>query len=96
MEVPPGRGSGSTQLKSTCGPRAMLSCFTIKRAKDYVSNWFNCLIVCSYWVKSGEYYSKKACEFNAVMKRKESNCVGILSDQGKAATALTLFDKGFF
>ena len=29
----------------------------------------------------------KACEINAVMKRKDSNCVGILSDQGKAATA---------
>ena len=27
---------------------------------------------------------------NAVMKRKDSNCVGILSDQGEAATASNL------
>ena len=34
--------------KSTCGPRAMLSCFTIKRANHYSPNWFNCLIVCLF------------------------------------------------
>ena len=32
----------------------------------------------------------KAWEINAVMKRKGSNCVGILSDQGEAAIALNL------
>ena len=37
---------GLMQLKSTCGPSAMLSRSTIKRAKYYASNWFNCLIVC--------------------------------------------------
>ena len=46
----------------------MLSRFTIQRAKYYAPNWFDCLIVCPFWVKSG-------------------NCVGILSDQGEAATA---------
>ena len=47
------------QLKSTCVPRAMLSPFTIKCAKHYVPNWFNCLIVCLFWAKSGKYFSKK-------------------------------------
>ena len=47
------------QLKSTCGPRAMLSRFTIKRAKHYAPNWFNRLIVCSSGAKSGKYYSEK-------------------------------------
>ena len=32
----------------------------------------------------------KAWEINAVMKRKDSNCVGILSDQGEAATESNL------
>ena len=32
----------------------------------------------------------KAWEINAVMKRKDSNCVSILSDQGEAATASNL------
>ena len=41
------------QLKSTVGSRAMLSCFIIKRAKHYAPNWFNYLIVCSFWAKSG-------------------------------------------
>ena len=44
----------------------------------------NCLIVCHFWAKSGKYYfDKHQWEINAVMKRKSSNCVGILSDQGK-------------
>ena len=47
------------QLKSTCGPRAMLSRFIIKRAKRYAPNWFNCLIVCLLEAKSGKYYSRK-------------------------------------
>ena len=47
------------QLKSTCGPPAMLSRFTIKRTKHYVPNWFNCLIVCPFRVKLANYYSKK-------------------------------------
>ena len=46
------------QLKFTCGLSAMLSHFTIKRAKYYAPNWFNCLIVCPFWAKSGKYYSK--------------------------------------
>ena len=34
------------EVESTLGPRATLSRFTIKRrAKYYVPNWFNCLIV---------------------------------------------------
>ena len=33
---------------------------------------------------------QKACEINAVMKRKDSNCVGILADQGEAETASKL------
>ena len=47
------------QLKSTCGPPAILSRFTIKCAKHYVPNWFNCLIVYPFGVKSANYYSKK-------------------------------------
>ena len=44
----------------------------------------NCLIVCHFWAKSGKYYfDKHQWKINAVMKRKSSNCVGILSDQGK-------------
>ena len=33
------------QLKSTCGPHAMLPRFVIQLVKHYSSNWFNCLIV---------------------------------------------------
>ena len=36
------------QLESICGPRAMLSRFTIQRAKHHARNWFNCLIVCPF------------------------------------------------
>ena len=49
------------QLKSACGPRAMLSRFTIERDKHYASNnWFNCSIVCPFWAKSGKYILKSA------------------------------------
>ena len=61
----------------------MLSRFTIQREKYYTLNWFDCLTVCPFWAKSGKYYSIRVCEVNAVMKRKDSNCVGIFSDQGK-------------
>ena len=47
------------QLRSTCGPCATLSRFTIERAKHYTPNWYNYLIVCPFWVKSDKYYSKK-------------------------------------
>ena len=47
------------QLKSTCAPCATLSRFTIKPGKHYAPNWFNCLTVCPFWVKSGKYNSKK-------------------------------------
>ena len=73
-------------MKSTCGPRAMLFRFTIKCAKHYTPKWFNCLIVCPLW-QSQASIILKACEIYAVMKRKGSSCVGILSDQGEAATA---------
>ena len=33
---------------------------------------------------------KTVCEINAVMKRKDSNCIGILSNQGEAETASNL------
>ena len=39
------------QLKSTCGLRAMLSRFTIKR---YAPNWFDFFVVCPFWAKSGK------------------------------------------
>ena len=80
-------------MKSTYGPRAMLSRFTIRRGKHYAPNWFNCLIVCLFWAKSGKYYSKKhgkLMQINAAINRKDSNCVGILSDKGKAATTSNL------
>ena len=47
------------QLKSACGPRAMVSRFIIKGAKHYAPSRFNCLIVFPFWAKSGKYYSKK-------------------------------------
>ena len=75
-------------MKSTCGPRAMLSRFTIKSGKHYASNWFNCLVVCGFGGKSGKYYSRKRGKLMLLWKeRKESNRVGILSDQGEAAIA---------
>ena len=47
------------QLKPTCRPRGMFSRFTIvKRVEQYALNWFNCLMVCPFWAKSGKYYSK--------------------------------------
>ena len=46
------------QLKSICRQRAMLSRFTIKCAKHYAPIWFNCLIVCSFWAKSGKHHSE--------------------------------------
>ena len=46
-------------MKSTGGPRAMLSCFTIQRVKHFAPNWFNCLIVCPLRAKSDKHYSKK-------------------------------------
>ena len=47
------------QLKSTCGPRAMPSSFTIKYVKHYILSWFKCLIVFPFRAKSNTYYSKK-------------------------------------
>ena len=38
---------------------------------------------------------KKAWEINTVRKRNDSNCVGILSDQGKAATASNISEYVF-
>ena len=34
-----------------------------------------------------EVLFKKVCEINAVMKRNDSNCIGILSNQREAETA---------
>ena len=31
----------------------------ITEAKHYAPNWFNCLIVCPFWEKSGKYYSEE-------------------------------------
>ena len=47
-------------------------------------------LIASLFVFFGESQASiiiKAWEINAVMKRKDNNCVGILSDQEKAATA---------
>ena len=38
----------------------------------------------------GSFLLKGEREINAVMKKKDSNCVGILSDHGEAATASNL------
>ena len=63
----------------------MLSHFTIKRGKHYAPNWFNCLnVYISFWGK----VSHEAWEINAVMKRRDINCVGILSDQGANCNCL--------
>ena len=62
----------------------MLSLLSIEHAKRYAPNWFNCLTVCPFGVKSGKYYSKE-WEIDAVLKVKDSNCVGILSDQEDAS-----------
>ena len=45
-------------VESTCGPRAELSRFTIKRAKHDAPNWINCVIIFPIWEKSGKFYSK--------------------------------------
>ena len=37
--------------------------------------------------KARQVLFEKAWEINAVMKRKDSNCIGILSDQGEDGTA---------
>ena len=81
---------GLIQLKSSCGPRAMLSRFTSKRARHYALNWFNCLIVCPFRAKSGKYYSRKCRKLMQLGNCNDSNCVGTLSDQGEAATASSL------
>ena len=65
----------------------MLSRFSIQRAKHYAPNWFDCL---SFLGKVRQVLFKKAWKIHAVMKRKDSNCVGILSEQGEAATASNL------
>ena len=66
----------------------MFSRFSIQR---YASNWFDCFIVSPFGAKPGKYYSKKkACQINAVVKRKDGNGVGILCDQGEAATTSNL------
>ena len=84
-------------MKSTCRPHAMLSRSIIKRAKHYAPSWFNCLIVCPFWAKSGKYYSKEfeTCEINAVTKRKDGKLalVFYLHGQGKAATASDLSES---
>ena len=68
-------------------PRFLASPFSVKY---YALNWFDCLIVCPFWAKSSKYYSKKRGKLMQLSKeRKDSNCIGILSDQGEAATAST-------
>ena len=69
----------------------MLSLLSIQRAKHYAPNWFDCLIVCCFLLgKVKQVLFFKAWEINTVMKRKNSNCVEILSDQGEATTASNL------
>ena len=62
---------------------------SIKRVTHYAPNWFNCLIVFLFG-QSRASIIFKMWEIDAVMKRKDGNCVGILSDQGEAATASNL------
>ena len=57
------------QLQFICGPRAMLSRFTIKRAKHYVLNWFNCLIFVLFGQSRASIILKGMVN-NAVMKKK--------------------------
>ena len=78
-----------TQLKSTCGPCAMFSRFTIKCVKHMLETGLITSLFAIFGAKSGRYYSKK-CGNLIVLKRKDSNCIGILSDQGRAATASNL------
>ena len=70
-------------MKSTCGPRAILSRFTIKCVKYCAPNW----LIASLLVLFGQ---SQAWEINAIMKRKDNNYVGILSDQREAAIASNL------
>ena len=60
----------------------MLSRFTIQRAKRYDPNFLNCLIVCPFWASQASIVLKSVGSY-AVMKGKDSNCVGILSDRGE-------------
>ena len=57
-------------MKTTCGPRAMLSRFNIKRAKHYALNY----LIFSLFVLFGQSQARvllpKACEINAVTERR--------------------------
>ena len=68
----------------------MLSSLNIQCGKYYAPNWLDCLIVCPFMGKVRQALFQKAWEINAVMKRNDSNCVGILSDQGEPATVSNL------
>ena len=70
-------------MKSTYGRRAMLSHFTIRRGKPYASNWFNCLIVCLFWAKSGKYYSKKHEKLMQLSKERTVIALGFYLIRGK-------------
>ena len=73
----------------------MLSHFSVKRAKHYIPNWFNCFIVRLFRQIQASIILKKASKINAVMERKNSNCVVILTDQGKLKLLQTLVNTFF-
>ena len=72
-----------TEVYSTCGPRAMLSRFTIKRAKYYAPDGFNCFIVRPFWAKSGKYYSKKCGKLIQLWKERTVIALGFYLIRGK-------------
>ena len=59
------------QLKSTCGPRTILSRFTIMLRIGLIASSFALL------GQSQASIILKSVEINAVMKIKDGNCVGI-------------------
>ena len=68
------------QLKSTCGPRAILSGLI---SKHYAPNWFNCPIVCPFWAKSGKYYSKMRGKLQQLRKERTVITLGFYLIRGK-------------
>ena len=69
-------------MKWTSGPRTMLPCFNIKRAKYYSPNWFNWSHCLPFLGKVSQVLFYKARKINEVKKRKDGNCVEILYDHG--------------
>ena len=57
--------------------------FTIKLANYYAPNWFNCLILCPFWAKSGKYYPKNRGKLMQLCKERTVIALGLYLIRGK-------------